>query len=103
MNVLFVKVDCVIYTKDLYDHDWNPNETVTRSKVNARTLSVDITHSITQIQVRAPTQVKASTPSTRLNLMNQQQSDLGYYEERNVDYRNNQLLFQQFMFKDNHH
>ena len=35
--------------------------------------------------------------------MDQQQSDFGYYEERNIDYRNNQLLFQQFMLKDNHH
>ena len=71
--------------------------TVTRSKVNARTLSVDITNSVTQIQVRVP------TPSTRLNLMDQQQFDFGYYEERNIDYRNNQLFFQQFMLKDNHH
>ena len=35
--------------KNLYDHDWNPNGTVTRSKINARTLSVDITYSVTQI------------------------------------------------------
>ena len=34
--------------------------------------------------------------------MDQQQSDFGYYEERNIDYRNNQILFQQFMLKDNH-
>ena len=34
--------------------------------------------------------------------MDQQQSDFGYDEERNIDYRNNQLLFQQFMLKDNH-
>ena len=89
--------------KDLYDHDWNTNGTVKRSKVNARTLSVDITHSITQIQIRAPTQVRAQTPSTRLNLIDQQQSDYQHYEERNVDYRNNQLFFQKFMLKDKHH
>ena len=34
--------------------------------------------------------------------MDQQQSNIGYYEERNIDYRNNQLLFQQFTLKDNH-
>ena len=65
---------CDLY-KDLYDHDWNPNESVTRSKVNARNVSDDVTHSVTQIQVRAP------TPTTRLNLIDQQQSDVGYYKE----------------------
>ena len=84
---------CDLY-KDLYDHDWNPNGSATKSKVNARNVSDDVTHSVTQIQVRAPT--------TTLNFRDQQQSDLGYYEEKNVDYRNNQLLFQQFMLKDNH-
>ena len=87
---------CDLY-KDLYDHDWNPNGSVTKSKVNARNVSDDVTHSVTQIQVRAP------TPITRLNLIDQQQSDYQHYEERNVDYRNNQLLFQQFMLKDKHH
>ena len=38
-------------------------------------MSDDVTHSVTQIQVRAP------TPTTRLNLVDQQQSDVGYYEE----------------------
>ena len=56
---------CDLY-KDLYAYDWNPNGTVTRSKVNARNVSDHVTHSVTQIQVRAP------TPSTRLNLMDQQ-------------------------------
>ena len=96
----FFSNECFIYKsglcdlyKDLYDHDWNPNGTVTRSEFNARNFSHDITHSVAQIQVRAPTTV--------LNFRDQQQSNLGYYEERNVDYRNNQLLFQQFMLKDN--
>ena len=79
--------------KDLYHHDWNPNGTVTRSEFNARNISNDVTHFVAQIQVRAP--------NTVLNFRDQQQSDLDYYEERNVDYRNNQLLFQQFMFKNN--
>ena len=70
---------------------------ITRSKVNARNVSDYVTYSVTQIQVRTP------TPITRLNLIHQQQFDFGYYEERNIDYRNNQLLFQQFMLKDNHH
>ena len=93
---------CDLY-KDLYDHDWNIDGTVTRSKVNARTVSVDITYPFAQIQVRPPTQVRAPTTSTRLNLMDQQQSDIEHYEERNVDYRNNQLLFHQFMLQDKHH
>ena len=79
--------------KDLYDHNWNSNGTVTRSDFNNRNVSDDITHSVAQIQVRAPT--------TALNFRDQQQSNLSYYEERSVDYRNNQLLFQQFMLKDN--
>ena len=79
--------------KDLYDHDWNPNEIVTKSEFNTRNVSDDVTHSVAQVQVRAPT--------TTLNFRDQQQSDLGYYEEKNVDYRNNQLLFQQFMLKYN--
>ena len=79
--------------KDLYHHNWNSNGTVTRSDFNNRNVSDDITHSVAQIQVRAPT--------TALNFRDQQQSNLSYYEERSVDYRNNQLLFQQFMLKDN--
>ena len=79
--------------KDLYDHDWNSNETVTRSNANALNISDDVTYSVTRIQVRAPT--------TTLNFRDQQQSKLSYYDERNVDYRNNQLLFQQFMLQDN--
>ena len=75
---------CNLY-KELYDHDWNPNRTVTRSNVNARNVSDDVTHSVARIQVRAPT--------TTLNFSDQQRSKLSYYEERNVDYRNNQLLF----------
>ena len=79
--------------KDLYDHDWDSNGTVTRSDVNARKVFDDVTHSVARIQVRAPT--------TTLNFRDQQQSNLSYYEERNDDYRNNQLLFQQFMLQDN--
>jgi len=56
---------CDLY-KDLYDHDWNPNGSVTKSKVNAQNVYDDVTHSVTQIQVRAP------TPTTRLNLIDQQ-------------------------------
>ena len=106
----FVKNECLVCKsglcdlyKDLYDHDWNIDGTVTRSKVNARNVSVDITYPFDQIQVRPPTQVRAPTISTRLNLMDQQQSDIEHYEERNVDYRNNQLLFHQFMLQDKHH
>ena len=47
---------CDLY-KDLYDHDWNLNGSVTRSNVNARNISDDVTHSVAQIQVRAPTTV----------------------------------------------
>ena len=77
----------------MYDHDWNSNETVTRSNANALNISDDVTHSVTRIQVRALT----TTP----NFRDQQQSKLSYYDERNVDYRNNHLLFQQFMLQDN--
>ena len=59
--------------KDLYHHDWNPNGTVTRSEFNARNFSDDITHSVTQIQVRAPT--------ITLIFRDQQQYTLSYYEE----------------------
>ena len=76
---------CEFMSPQLCDHDWNPNGSVTRSNVNARNVSDDVTHSVTQIQIRAPT--------ISLNLMDQQQSDFGYYEERNVDYRNNQVYF----------
>ena len=75
------------------EFEWNSNGTVTRSEFNARNFSDDVTHYVAQIQVRAPT--------TALNFRDQQQSNLGYYEESNVDYRNKQLLFQQFMLKDN--
>ena len=83
---------CDIY-KDLYDHDWNSNGTVTKSYVNARNVTDDINHSIVRIQVRAPT--------TALNFRDQQESTLSYHQERFVQYRDNQLLFQQFMLHDN--
>ena len=79
--------------KDLHDHDLNSNGTVTISNVNARTVTDDVTHSVARIQVRAPT--------ITLIFRDQQQYTLSYYEERNIDYRNNQLLFQQFMLQDN--
>ena len=56
-------------------------------------VSDDVTHSVARIQVKAPT--------ITLNFRDQQQSKLTYYEERNVDYRNNQFLFQKFMLHDN--
>ena len=37
--------------KDLYDHDWNSNRTVTRSNINTRNISDDISHSVARIQV----------------------------------------------------
>ena len=40
--------------KDLYDHDWNSNGIVTRSNVNARNVTDDVTHSVARIQVRTP-------------------------------------------------
>ena len=40
--------------KDLYDHDWNSNGTVTRSNVNARNVTDDVTHSVAWVQVRTP-------------------------------------------------
>ena len=79
--------------KDLYDHDWNSNGTVTRSNANARNVTDDVSHSVARIQVRAPT--------TSLNFRVKQQSTLSYYQEKNVEYCDNQLLFQQFMLQDN--
>ena len=79
--------------KDMYDHDWNSNGTVTKYNVNARNVTNDVSHSVARIQVRAPT--------TTLNFRDQQKSTLSYYQERNIEYRDNQLLFQQFMLQDN--
>ena len=75
---------CNLY-KDVYDNYSNSNGTVTRCNVNTRDVTDDVTHSIARVQVRAPT--------TTLNFRDKQQSKLSYYEERNVDYRNNKLLF----------
>ena len=83
---------CNLY-KDLYDHNWNSNGIVTTCNVNARDVTDDVTHSVARIQVRAPT--------TTLNFKDKQQSTLSYYQERNVEYCDNQLLFQQFMLQDN--
>ena len=45
---------CYIY-KDLYDHDCNSNETVTKLRVNARYVTDDVSHSVARFQVRRPT------------------------------------------------
>ena len=50
--------------KDLYDHDWNSNGTITKYNVNARNVTNDVSHSVARIQVRAPT--------TTLNFRDQQ-------------------------------
>ena len=56
LNECFVcKSDlCDIY-KDVYDHDWNSNGTVTNSLVNARYITDDVSYSVARIQVRVPT------------------------------------------------
>ena len=94
----FVSNECFVcksglcnFYKDLYDHDWNSNGTVTRYNINARNVTDDVTNYDARIQVRAPT--------TTLNFRDQQQSKLSYYEERNVDYRNNQLYFNNSCYK----
>ena len=69
------------------------NGTVTKSNVNARNITDDVSHSIARIQVRAPT--------TTLNFRDQQESTFSYHQERFVQYRDNQLLFQQFMLQEN--
>ena len=45
---------CYIY-KDLYDHDCNSDGTVTKSRVNARYVTGDVSHSVARFQVRRPT------------------------------------------------
>ena len=35
--------------KDLYDHDWNSNGTVTKSNVNARNFTDDVSHCVVRI------------------------------------------------------
>ena len=40
---------CDMY-KDLYDHYWNSNGTVTKSNVNARNVTDDVSHSVARIQ-----------------------------------------------------
>ena len=83
---------CDIY-KDLYDHDLNSNGTVTKYNVNARNVTDDVSHSVARIQLRAPT--------TTLNFRDQQEASLNYYQEKFLEYRDNQLLFQEYMLQDN--
>ena len=54
--------------KDLYDHNSNSNGTVTKSNVNARNVTDDVSHYVARIQVRAPT--------TTLNFRDQEEATL---------------------------
>ena len=91
--MFFCKSDLCDLYKDLYDHDWNSNGTITISIFNARNVTDDVSHSVARIHVRAPT--------TTLNFRDQHRSTLNYHQERNVEYRDNQLLFQKIMLQDN--
>ena len=79
--------------KDVYDHDWNSNKTVTKYNVNARNITDGVSYSVARIQIRALT--------TTLNFRDQQEFILSYHQERFIKYHDNQLLFQQFRLQDN--
>ena len=77
----------------MYDHDLNSNGTVTKYNVNTRNVTDDVSHSVARIQLGVPT--------TTLNFRDQQEASLNYYQEKFLEYRDNQLLFQEYMLQDN--